>query len=64
MSTPAPISRRLLSVDEAAAYLSVGKRTMQYLLRDGDVLKVRIGSRTLIDKSDLDEYVERVKAQS
>lgn len=64
MSTPANISRRLLNTDEAAAYLGIGKRTMQILLKDGHVLKVRIGSRTLIDQADLDEYVERLKAQA
>lgn len=58
------INRRLLNVDAAAAYLSVGKRTMQKLLASGEVLKVRIGSRTLIDQSDLDAYIERIKKSS
>lgn len=60
MSTPS-LNRRLLSVAEAAAYLSIGKRTMEKLLRDGEVLKVRIGARTLVDQVDLDDYVERRK---
>lgn len=60
----ANFQRRLFNTDEAAAYLNVGRRTMLYLLRDGEVPKIRIGSRTLIDQSDLDEYVERLKAKA
>lgn len=63
MST-ASLNRRLLSVPEAAAYLSIGKRTMEKLLRDGEVLKVRIGARTLIDQTDLDDYIERKKREA
>jgi excisionase family DNA binding protein len=63
MTAPA-LNRRLLSVGDAAAYLSVGKRTMESLLSSGEVLKVRIRSRTLVDQADLDAYVERIKAQS
>lgn len=55
------INRRLLNVKAAATYLSIGVRTMERLLADGEVLKVRIGSRTLIDQRDLDGYVERIK---
>lgn len=62
--TAANLNRRLLSVGDAAAYLSVGKRTMEKLLRDGEVLKVRIGARTLIDQADLDAYVDRIKRSS
>lgn len=57
-------NRRLLSVPDAAAYLSIGKRTMEGLLRDGEVLKVRIGARTLVDQADLDAYIERIKRSS
>lgn len=58
-----PVQRRLLKVDEAAAYLGIGKRTMQKLISDdsGEVRKLRIGTRTLIDQADLDDYVERLK---
>lgn len=61
MTAPTNIQRRLLKVDEAAHYLGVSRRTMQYLLRDGEIPKVRIGNSTRIDQSDLDEYVERIK---
>jgi excisionase family DNA binding protein len=66
MSAPTNISpdRRLLDVEGAARYLSIGKRTMQTLLKDGEVPKVRIRSRTLVDPVDLDAYVERIKRQA
>lgn len=64
MSTPQPLQRRLLKTEEAASYLGIGKRTMQNLLRDGEVLKIRIGASTRVDQADLDEYVERIKRQS
>lgn len=64
MTKPVNIQRRLLTTDEAAAYLSIGRRTMQNLLRDGEVLKIRIGASTRIDQADLDEYVERIKRQA
>ena len=64
MTKPGNIQRRLLNTDEAAAYLGSGRRTMQNLLRDGEVLKIRIGASTRIDQADLDEYVERIKRQS
>lgn len=53
--------RRLYPVPEAAFYLGISKRSMDTLLKDGEVLKVRIGSRTLIDQKDLDDYIERKK---
>lgn len=62
--TTTPLNRRLLSVGDAATYLSVGKRTMEKLLRDGEVLKVRIGARSLVDQADLDAYIERIKRSS
>lgn len=55
------LKRRLYPVEEAAYYLGISKRSLQTLLKDGEILKVRIGSRTLLDQTDLDEYVERVK---
>jgi excisionase family DNA binding protein len=60
----AAINRRLLDVKSAAGYLSIGVRTMERLLADGEVLKVRIGTRTLVDQQDLDAYVERIKRSS
>ena len=61
MSAPTDLTKRLFSVEGAAAYLSISKRSMTALLAKGEVLKIRIGNRTLVDKADLDAYVERLK---
>lgn len=56
--------RRLLTIDEAAAYLCVSKRSFYKLVEAGEVRKVPIGARRFIDVQDLDDYVERIKAES
>lgn len=58
------LKRRLLSVEEGAYYLGISKRSLQTLLKDGEIPKVRIGNRTLLDQPDLDAYVERIKVES
>lgn len=55
------LQRRLYPVEEAAYYLGISKRALHYLIKDGQILKVRIGSRTLLDQKDLDDYIERKK---
>ncbi|HET6916644.1 MAG TPA: helix-turn-helix domain-containing protein [Acidimicrobiales bacterium] len=62
MTTTNPaLKRRLYPVPEAAHYLGISVRSMNSLLSDGEVLKVRIGGRTLVDEHDLDDYIERRK---
>ena len=65
MAGPLPdLRRRLYPVDEAAYYLGISKRSLQTLLKDGEILKVRIKNRTLLDQADLDDYIERIKAKA
>lgn len=61
MSSPTELTKRLFSVEDAAHYLSISKRSMWTLIKDGQVLKTNIGSRTLVDRVDLDDYIERLK---
>ena len=61
MSKPTELAKRLFSVEDAAHYLSISKRSMWTLIKDGQVLKTAIGSRTLVDRVDLDDYIERLK---
>jgi len=53
--------RRLLSVDEAAAYLSISTWHVHDLLNNGKIPHVRIGKRKLIDIRDLEEFVRKNK---
>lgn len=54
----------LHSITEAAELLSLGKRKVEELVRDGDVETVTIGRRRLIPAEALADYVERLKAAS
>jgi excisionase family DNA binding protein len=53
-------SRVLLTVDEAAARLSLGKTKVYELLMRGDLASVRIGVARRIPASALEAYVERL----
>lgn len=57
-------TRLLYSVAESADLLSVGKRKMEELVRDGSVETVLIGRRRLVPAEALTDYVERLKAAS
>jgi excisionase family DNA binding protein len=52
---------RLLSQQAAAAYLGISYWTLRDLIFRGDLPSVRIGRRTLVDRQDLDAFLERVK---
>lgn len=54
----------LLSVGEAARFLGIGRSTVYGLLSDGDLTGVKIGSRTLIRRSDAEALVERLPVAS
>jgi excisionase family DNA binding protein len=54
-------NRRLLSVDEAARYLSLSKREVYNMVAHGELPAVRHGRRTMLDIRDLDHWIERSK---
>jgi excisionase family DNA binding protein len=66
-STPPPKPRsfasqvRLLSLRDAAAYLSLSHWTLRELIWRGELPSVRVGRRILIDSKDLDAWIERNK---
>lgn len=47
----------LLTIDEVAERLRVGKRTVERFLADGDLASVKIGRRRLIPAPELERYV-------
>lgn len=49
----------LVSVEEAACALGIGRSAMYELLAAGEVPKVKIGRRTLVPAQALSEYVSR-----
>ena len=48
----------LLSCEDAAAYLSIGKRTFERLVADGKIKRRRIGAIVRYSVADLDAYIE------
>lgn len=57
-------TRLLYSITDAAELLSIGKRTMEDLVREGVVETVLIRRRRLVPAEALADYVERLKASA
>ena len=58
---PEPLAPRLLSQREAAVYLGISYWMLRELNWSGALPHVRINRRILIDRVDLDAYVQRTK---
>ena len=54
----------LLSVDEAAKILSIGKTKLYAELAAGNIKARKIGKRTLILREDLESYISNLKQYS
>lgn len=58
---PHTISNRLLNVRQAAVYLGCSVWAIRDLIRRKQVPKIKLG-KFLVDRGDLDGYIERMKA--
>jgi excisionase family DNA binding protein len=56
------VSPRLYRLPDAAKYLSTSVWEIRKRIRDGDLPKIKLGKRFLLDRRDLDAFVESVKA--
>ncbi len=62
MPVPQTLPPALLTIAAAAEYLSVSRRTLEYLIRDGEVRKINVGKRApRIARGELDAYVDRLQ---
>lgn len=63
---PGSISPRLLTPDEVAEYLNITVSQVYTLMRDGDLVALKIGKRGVwrVDRAELDSYVSRLKAEA
>ena len=52
------LDRVLLTVPEACDYLRISRATLYRHIKQGKITPIKIGRRTLIDKSDLDRLIE------
>jgi excisionase family DNA binding protein len=57
------ITPRLLSQQEAASYLGISYWTLRDLVFRRELPFVKIGRRVLVDRLDLDAYLDRSKIQ-
>jgi len=67
--TPAsvPVSfpnQRLLRIPQAAIYLACSVWAVRDLLRRKELTKIPLGRKYLIDRAQLDAYIERIKAKA
>ena len=54
----------LVSVEEAAGLLGIGRTTLYELIRQGDVRPIRIGRCVRIPQRELEAYVDRLIAET
>lgn len=54
----------LLSIDEAANLLSIGKTKLYAELAAGRLQAVKLGKRTLIPRTSVDNYIDALQAYS
>lgn len=57
------VQPRLLRIVDAANYLSCTYTWIETLIREKTVRSVIQGKRRLIDRNDLDSYIERIKSE-
>jgi excisionase family DNA binding protein len=55
-----PQTKLLLTVEEAARQLSIGRPKMYQLVMRGDIVSVKIGASRRIPVAALNEYVQRL----
>jgi excisionase family DNA binding protein len=63
-SLPAVVVPRLLRIQDAAKYLSATTWQIEMLLRDNVIPSFILGKRRVVDRLELDRYVERRNAQA
>ena len=62
-TTSSPVQPRLLTVSQAAQYLSATPWFVRSLHWDRKVRAIRLGKRFVYDRADLDAYVESLKQE-
>ena len=55
---------RLLTVKETCKYLRISPPTLYRMIERRELIPVKIGKRTLFDRSDLDKFIDAAKGPS
>ena len=56
--------QRLLRISQVAAYLGCSVWAVRDLLRRKELTKIPLGRKFLVDRNQVDAYIERVKARA
>ncbi|MCX6023854.1 MAG: helix-turn-helix domain-containing protein [Chloroflexi bacterium] len=62
-TTPTTDPNELLNIPETAAYLRVGKATVQRWCKEGKLPAVKIGKEYRVRRRDIDAWYERLRVQ-
>jgi excisionase family DNA binding protein len=57
-------TRLLYEIPDAGNQLSVSARTVERLVKDGEIASVKIGRRRLVPHDALEDYIDRLKKAS
>jgi excisionase family DNA binding protein len=52
------VEKTLLTLDEAAASLSVGRTTLRTLIRNGDIRAIRIGAAVRVPAVEITRWID------
>ena len=58
------MDKPLMTVNEACEYLTLSRSTLYRLVADDELRLIKVYNRSLLARSDLDAYVERLVASS
>jgi excisionase family DNA binding protein len=53
--------KRLFTVSAACTYLSISRMSLYRMMERKEIAPIKIGNRTLFDRKDLDEFIEKAK---
>lgn len=54
----------LLTVDQTAQHLGIGRTSVYQLIKSGELRSVRIGGLRRVHADDITDYVQRLRARS
>jgi len=53
-------AKEFLSIDEVCNLIGISRRTIYRLISKGELNKIKVGTRTIIKRSSLDKYLEKL----
>lgn len=65
-SSPSAITARLMTPKDVAQYLNITESQVYTLMREGDLLALKIGKRGVwrVDRDELERYIARLMAEA